>query len=86
MQLATVISIIKPYMTPLDPTFDTITASPFIAMQQLFKYHKLLAIQAKTTHSINLAVQMKGPNLNHIPMQFCQYHNVFSEQALKHLP
>jgi hypothetical protein len=61
-------------------------AMPFIAMQQLFKYHEPLAIQAKTTHSTNLAVQTKGPNLEHIPTQFRQYHSVFSEQASERLP
>jgi hypothetical protein len=35
---------------------------------------------------MNLAAQMKGPNLDHIPMQFCQYHSIFSEQVSEHLP
>jgi hypothetical protein len=37
-------------------------------------------------HSTNLAVQMKGPNLEHIPTQFRQYHKVFSKQASERLP
>jgi hypothetical protein len=35
---------------------------------------------------MNLVVQTKGPNLDHIPTQFHQYHSVFSEQASEHLP
>ena len=86
MQPATVISTLEPYTTPPDPTYDTLAAMPFIAMQQLFKYHEPLAIRAKTTHSTNLAVQTKGPNLEHIPTQFRQYHKVFSERASERLP
>jgi hypothetical protein len=86
MQPATVISTLEPYTTPPDPTYDTMATMPFIAMQQLFKYHEPLAIRAKTMHSMNLVVQMKGPNLEHIPTQFCQYHSVFSEQASECLP
>jgi hypothetical protein len=86
MQPATVISTLEPYTTPPDPMYDTMAAMPFIAMQQLFKYHEPLAIRAKTTHSTNLTVQTKGPNLEHIPMQFRQYHSVFSEQVSEHLP
>jgi hypothetical protein len=44
MQPATVISTLEPYTTPPDPTYNTMAALPFIAMQQLFKYHELLAI------------------------------------------
>ena len=86
MQPAIVISTLEPYMTPLDPMYNTMAAMPFIAMQQLFKYHKPLAIQAKTMHSTNLAVQTKRPNLYHILMQFRQYHSVFSKQASECLP
>jgi len=66
MQPATVISTLELYTMPPDPIYNTLATMPFIAMQQLFKYYEPLAIQAKTIHSTNLAVQMKGPNLDQI--------------------
>jgi hypothetical protein len=84
---ATMISLLEPRTLELaEPPLDEIAAAPFIKQQQVFKYHKPALIHAKTTHSTNLAVQKKGPHLDHIPAQFRQYCSVFSEQASERLP
>jgi hypothetical protein len=68
---ATMISLLEPRTLELtEPPLDEIAAAPFIKRQQVFKYHKPALIHAKTTHSTNLAVQKKGPHLDHIPAQF----------------
>jgi hypothetical protein len=65
------ISLLEPRTLELaEPPLDEIAATPFIKRQQVFKYHKPALIHAKTTHSMNLAVQKKGPHLDHIPAQF----------------
>jgi hypothetical protein len=84
---ATMISLLEPRTLKLaEPPLDEIAAAPFIKRQHVFKYHKPALIHAKTTHSTNLAVQTKGPHLDHIPAQFRQYRSVFSEQASERLP
>jgi transposase InsO family protein len=84
---ATMISLLEPRTLEIaEPPLDEIAATPFIKRQQVFKYHKPALIHAKTTHSTNLAVQKKGPHLDHIPAQFRQYRSVFSEQASERLP
>jgi hypothetical protein len=81
------ISLLEPRTLELaEPPLDEIAAAPFIKRQQVFKYHKPALIHAKTTHSTNLAVQKKGPHLDHIPAQFRQYRSVFSKQASERLP
>jgi hypothetical protein len=81
------ISSLDPHPLDIPETpLSIFTVNTFITQHQLFKYHEPIHIQAKTTHSMNLAVQKKTASLDHIPAQFRKYHAVFSKQASERLP
>ena len=69
-----------------DTTFSQDAMEIFLYHHSFAKYDDL-AIRAKTTTSTNIAAKApQKPSIDHIPVQFKKYANVFSEVASHRLP